>query len=64
MSVILVFIVFFVIGNTIAFLVGATVEQFSSAAGMLVFLALFIVSALTSWQLAVYVTERFIIRQT
>jgi hypothetical protein len=63
MSVILVFIVFFVIGNTIAFLVGATVEQFSSAAGMLVFLALFIVSALVAWQLAVYVTERFILRQ-
>jgi cation transporter-like permease len=64
MSVILVFIIFFVIGNSVAFLVGAAVEQFSSAAGMLVFLALFIVSAITSWYAAVYITERFIVRRT
>jgi hypothetical protein len=63
MGIILVFIVFFVIGDTVAFLIGATVEQFSPAAGMLVFLALFICSAIAAWQAAVYVTDRFIVRQ-
>ena len=64
MSIILVFIVFFIIGDAIAFFIGATVEQFSPAAGMLVFLALFICSAIASWQAAVYVTDRFIVRQS
>jgi hypothetical protein len=63
MSIILVFIVFFIIGDAIAFFIGATVEKFSSTAGMLVFLACFILSAIGSWQAAVYVTDRFIVRQ-
>jgi hypothetical protein len=63
MSVILVFVVFFIIGDAIAFGIGAVVEQFSAAAGMLVFLAFFMGSAIASWRAAVYVTERFIVRQ-
>jgi hypothetical protein len=64
MSVILVFIVFFVVGDAIAFMIGATVEGFSATAGMLVFLALFVCSAIASWHAAVHFTERFIVRQT
>jgi hypothetical protein len=63
MSIIAVFVVFFLIGDTIAFGIGAAVERFSTTAGMLVFLGLFVASAITSWYVAVYVTDRFIVRQ-
>jgi hypothetical protein len=62
MSVILVFIAFVLVGDTIAILISAAVEHFSQSASLMVFFALFTAVFWISWQLAVRITERFLIR--
>jgi len=63
MSVILVFLVLVVLGDTAAVGVSAIVERFSQPASLFVFLALFVAVFWIAWQIAVYITERYILRQ-
>jgi hypothetical protein len=63
MSVILVFVAFVLIGDSIAVGIASIVEQFSESTSLIVFLALFVLVFWVSWQLAVRVTERYILRQ-
>jgi hypothetical protein len=63
MSVILVFLAFVVVGDVIAIGISSLVEQFSETASLLAFLAMFIAVFVAAWHAAVYVTERYIVRQ-
>jgi hypothetical protein len=63
MSVILVFIAFVIAGQTANVLLASLVERFSETAGLFVFLAIFIAVMVGAWHAAVYVTERYIVRQ-
>lgn len=64
MSAILIFIVFVLIGDTAAVGISAMVEHWSNTISLLVFFVLFAVVFYVSWKLAVYVTERYILKQT
>ena len=64
MSVIVVFLAFVLVGDAIAVGIATIVEQFSNMASLLVFLALFISVFVAAWHAAVYVTERYIVRQS
>ena len=64
MSVILVFIAFVVVGDSLAIGIASLVERFSEPASLLVFFALFILVFWLSWMLAVRVTERYLVRQS
>ena len=64
MSVILIFALFVVVGDTVAVGISSIVERFSDTASLFVFLALFILVFWISWVCAVRVAERFSARQT
>ena len=64
MSVILVFIAFVVIGDTIAVSIATFVERFSEPVSLMVFFALFILVFWLAWKMAVLVTERYLVRQS
>jgi hypothetical protein len=64
MSVILVFIAFVVLGDSLAVGIATIVERFSHFASLLVFFALFIGVFWLAWVMAVRVTERYLIRQS
>ena len=63
MLVILVFFAFVVVGDTIVIGISSAVEQFSKTSSLFVFLALFVAVFVVAWHAAVYVTERYIVRQ-
>jgi hypothetical protein len=63
MSVILVFLVFVLLGDTAAVGISWIVEQFSKTASLIAFLGMFVVVFIVAWHAAVYVTERYILRQ-
>jgi hypothetical protein len=63
MSVILVFILFVIIGDTAAIGISSLFERVSNFASLLVFLGLFILVFGVAWKLAVLVTERYLVRQ-
>ena len=63
MSVILVFVLFVVIGDTGAIFISYLFERVSNFTSLLVFLGLFILVFGVAWKLAVMVTERYIVRQ-
>ena len=63
MSVILVFVAFVVVGDAFAVGIASIVERYSSYAGLMVFLGLFILVFWVSWLAAVRITERYILRQ-
>ena len=63
MLVIAVFIGFVIVGDTVAVGIASIVEHFSQMASLLVFLGLFVGVFVIAWHAAVYVTERFILRQ-
>jgi hypothetical protein len=63
MSVILVFILFVIIGDTAAIGISYLFERVSNFASLLVFLGLFILVFGVAWKLAVLVTERYLVRQ-
>src|SRR3954465_10405863 len=63
MSVILIFVVFVLIGDTAAVFVSSLFERVSNFTSLLVFLTLFILVFGVAWKLAVLVTERFLVRQ-
>jgi hypothetical protein len=63
MSVILVFVLFVIMGDTAAVGVSYLFERVSNFVSLMVFLALFILVFGVAWKLAVLVTERYILRQ-
>jgi lipopolysaccharide export LptBFGC system permease protein LptF len=63
MSVILIFIVFVVIGDTAAVYISYLFERVSNFTSLMVFLVLFAMVFYVAWQLAVRVAERYFIRQ-
>jgi hypothetical protein len=63
MSVILVFVLFVLIGDTAAVAISYEFERISNFVSLLVFLGLFVLVFGVAWKLAVMVTERYIIRQ-
>jgi len=63
MSVILVFVAFVIVGDSIAVAIASLVERVSEAASLLVFLALFVLVFWVGWHAAVRVTERYLLRQ-
>jgi hypothetical protein len=63
MSVILVFLALVVLGDAAAIGISSIVERFSQTASLFVFLGLFVVVFYIAWQVAVYITERYIVRQ-
>ena len=63
MSVILVFVLFVLIGDVAAVGISYEFERVSNFVSLLVFLGLFILVFGVAWKLAVYVTERYILRQ-
>jgi hypothetical protein len=62
MSVIAVFIVFVLVGDTAAVYISYLFERVSNFTSLLVFLGLFILVFGVAWKLAVAVTERYIVR--
>jgi hypothetical protein len=64
MSVILVFALFVLIGDSVAVGISSIVERFSETASLFVFLALFILVFWIAWVCAVRVAERYLSRQT
>jgi hypothetical protein len=64
MSVILIFVIFVLIGDTAAVGISYEFERISNSVSLMVFFALFIVVFGIAWKLAVLVTERYIVRQS
>jgi len=64
MTVILIFVAFVLVGDSVVVGISSMVERFSESASLLVFFALFIGVFLVAWKAAVYVTERYIVRQS
>jgi hypothetical protein len=62
MTVILVFVVFVLIGDTAAVFISYLFERVSNFTSLLMFLGLFILVFGVAWKLAVRVTERYIVR--
>ena len=62
MSVILVFIAFVIVGDTMAVGISYLFERVSNAVSLMVFFALFILVFGVAWKLAVGVTERYLVR--
>jgi len=63
MSVILIFVAFVLVGDTAAVFISYLFERISNFTSLMVFFALFGLVFYVAWQLAVRVTERFVIRQ-
>jgi len=63
MTVIVVFIAFVIIGDTAAVGISYLCERISNSASLLVFFALFGLVFYVAWKLAVFVTERYLVRQ-
>jgi hypothetical protein len=64
MSVILIFIAFVIVGDSLAVGISWLFERISQPASLIVFFALFILVFWAAWRAAVYVTERYVIRQS
>jgi hypothetical protein len=64
MSVILIFVAFVLVGDTAAVGISWAFERISEPVSLLVFFALFVLVFWLAWRAAVYVTERYIVRQT
>jgi hypothetical protein len=62
MTVIAIFIAFVVIGDVAAVTISYLVEQVSNSASLIVFFGLYALVFYIAWQLAVWVTERYIVR--
>ena len=63
MSVTLIFVAFVIIGDTAAVGISYLFERISNSASLLVFFGLFAVVFYLAWKLAVFVTERYVVRQ-
>jgi len=62
MSVILVFVALVLAGDTLAVLISAAVEHWSQAASLMTFFVLFAFVFWAAWQIAVRITERYLIK--
>jgi hypothetical protein len=62
MTVIAIFIAFVVVGDIAAVTISYLVEQVSNSASLIVFFGLYALVFYIAWQLAVWVTERYIVR--
>ncbi len=62
MSVILIFAGLVILGDALAVLISAAVEHFSQSASLMVFFALYAGVFWVSWVLAVWITERYLLR--
>jgi hypothetical protein len=63
MSVIVIFVAFVIVGDAAAVGISYLFERVSNSVSLLVFFGLFALVFVVAWQLAVRVTERFIVRQ-
>jgi len=63
MSVILIFVAFVLVGDAVAVGISYEAERISNTVSLVVFFGLFVFVFWAAWQLAVRVTERYIIRQ-
>jgi hypothetical protein len=63
MTVILIFAAFVLVGDTAAVFISYLFERVSNFTSLMVFLVLFALVFYVAWQLAVRVTERFLVRQ-
>lgn len=63
MTVLAVFVLFVAIGDTIAVGICTIVERFSDSASLLAFLGLFVLVFIIAWQLAVRITERYLVKE-
>jgi len=63
MSVILIFVAFVLVGDTAAVFISYLFERVSNFTSLMVFFVLFAVVFYVAWQLAVRVTERYLVRQ-
>jgi len=63
MTVIVVFIAFVIVGDAAAVGISYVFERISNSASLLVFFALFGLVFYVAWKLAVFVTERYLVRQ-
>jgi lipopolysaccharide export LptBFGC system permease protein LptF len=63
MSVILIFVAFVLVGDTAAVFISYLFERISNFTSLMVFFGLFALVFYVAWQLAVLVTERYIVRQ-
>jgi hypothetical protein len=63
MSVILIYVLFVLIGDSAVVGIASQFERVSESVSLLVFFALFILVFWLAWRAAVYVTERYILRQ-
>jgi hypothetical protein len=61
MQIIIVFILFVAGLDAIAIGICTYIERYSEYASLLAFLGLFVVNFVIAWQLAVYVTERYLV---
>jgi hypothetical protein len=64
MSAILIFVAFVLIGDTAAVGISYLFERWSNSASLLVFFVLFAIVFWVAWKLAVFVTERYILKQS
>jgi hypothetical protein len=64
MSVILIYVLFVVIGDTAAVTIATMVERYSESISLMVFFALFILVFWLAWVLAVRVAERYLVRSS
>jgi hypothetical protein len=64
MAVILIFIAFVIVGDAVAVAISWLLEWISEPASLMVFFALFILVFWAAWRAAVFVTERYVIRQS
>jgi len=62
MSVILIFIAFVIVGDTAAVGISYLAERISNSASLIVFFGLYALVFYVAWQLAVWVTERYVVR--
>ena len=62
MSVILIFIAFVIVGDAAAIGISSLFEGYSKTVSLFVFLGLFMLVFVVAWQLAVRVTERYLVR--
>jgi len=63
MTVLAVFVVFVAVGDALAVGICSIVERFSENASLLAFMAMFALVFVVAWQLAVRITERYLIRE-
>ncbi len=63
MQIIVLFAFFVVALNAIAVVICSVVEQYSTFASLLAFLGMFVLNFLIAWQIALWITERYLLTE-